>query len=100
MAPRKFIEFMSHLVGLGIYDDVYIFQVVKADIFDPDSMVAGMTGQDAVLSCLGCPPSFLSWRKITFYTDTAKTIVAAMRKASVSRLIFMSSWHSVCKLNG
>lgn len=74
-------------------------KVVKADIFDPDSMVEGLTGQEAVLSCLGCRPSFLSISKITFYTDTAKTIVAAMRKASVTRLIFMSSWHSVYNPN-
>lgn len=69
-------------------------KVVKADIFDSDTLVPHFEGQDAVLSCLGCPPSFFSMWTITFYTDSAKPIVAAMRKAGVTRLIFMASWYT------
>ena len=72
------------------------FQVVTANIYDADSMVTHFQGQDAVLSCLGCPPSYFSLRTITFYTDTAKHIVAALRKAAVKRFVFMSSWYTKC----
>ena len=94
-SPISFFILFLRFLTENLY--VCMFKVVKADLFDPESMVEGLTGQDAVLSCLGCPPSFLSRTKITFYTDSARTIVDAMRKASVNRFIFMSSWHSVCK---
>lgn len=69
-------------------------KVVKANIFDPDTLADHMSGHDAVLSCLGCPPSFFSLWTITFYTDSAKSIISAMRKASLRRLIFMSAWYT------
>ncbi|XP_045199849.2 flavin reductase (NADPH)-like [Mercenaria mercenaria] len=69
-------------------------KVVKANIFDPDSLVPHLTGQDAVLSCLGCPPSWFSLWTVTFYTDSAKSIVTALRRADVKRFIFMSAWYT------
>lgn len=69
-------------------------QVVKANIFDPDTMVPHLKGQDAVLSCLGCSPSWFSIWNITFYTDTVKPVVTALRRADVKRFIFMSSWYT------
>ncbi|XP_052785332.1 flavin reductase (NADPH)-like [Mya arenaria] len=69
-------------------------QVVAADIFDSSSMVPHFKGRDAVLSCLGCGPSFLSMRKVTFFTDLIRPMVDAMREVKVTRLVFMSSWYT------
>ena len=91
-------QFVFSILQTGVLRDVSLyFKIVKANIYEADSMVEGMTGKDVVLSCLGTQPSLFSRRKITFYTDTAKHIVAALRKASVNRFIFMASVFSVCK---
>ena len=75
----------------------FSIQVIKADVYDADRLAEEFSGQDVVLSCLGSPPSYFSLWKVTLYTDTAKSIVTALRKASVKRFIFMSAWHTVCK---
>ncbi|XP_060583455.1 flavin reductase (NADPH)-like [Ruditapes philippinarum] len=72
----------------------YRLKIVKANIFDPDSLEPHFQGQDAVLSCLGCGSSLFNLRNITFHTDCAKSIVVALRKANVKRYIFMSSWYT------
>ncbi|KAH3805662.1 flavin reductase (NADPH)-like [Dreissena polymorpha] len=69
-------------------------KVVKANIYNADDMAPHFEGQDAVLSCLGTTPSWFSLWTITFYTDTAKPIVEALRKANVTRLVFMTSWYT------
>ncbi|XP_045199850.2 flavin reductase (NADPH)-like [Mercenaria mercenaria] len=69
-------------------------KVVKANIFDAESLVPHLTGQDAVLSCLGCTPSWLSLWTVTFYMDSVKPVVTALRRANVNRFIFMSSWYT------
>ncbi|WAR27737.1 LOW QUALITY PROTEIN: hypothetical protein MAR_013441 [Mya arenaria] len=38
--------------------------------------------------------NFCSMRKITFFTDSIRPIVEAMRKVKVTRLVFMSSWYT------
>ncbi|XP_052784299.1 flavin reductase (NADPH)-like [Mya arenaria] len=69
-------------------------KIVTADIFDSESLVPHFEGRDAVLSCLGCGPSFFSIWTITFYTDSVKSIVAALRKAKVTRFVCMASWYT------
>lgn len=69
-------------------------KVVKANIFDSDSLEPHFQGQDAVLSCLGCGPSWFSLWTVTFYTDSAKPIVTALRRANVKRFIFMAAWYT------
>ncbi|XP_077863573.1 flavin reductase (NADPH)-like [Saccoglossus kowalevskii] len=63
-------------------------QIVTADIFSEESMVPHFTGSDAVVSCLAS----LTLSKSTFFLDSCKIILSAMRKAGVSRFMPMSSW--------
>ena len=72
-------------------------QVKEVDIFKEEDLVEHFKNTDAVVSCLGCRPSFLGWSTITFYLDTIKPIVAAMRTANKKRLVCMSAWGTVCK---
>ncbi|KAL4220461.1 hypothetical protein ACF0H5_020861 [Mactra antiquata] len=78
----------------GITDKHENLKVVKANIFDAETLSEHFEGQDAVLSCLGCGPSWFSLWTITFYTDSAKPIISAMRKQGLRRLIFMASWYT------
>ncbi|XP_062602722.1 flavin reductase (NADPH)-like [Saccostrea cucullata] len=77
---------------LTVKDDK--LQVCKVDIFKEDELAPHIKGSDAVVSCLGGSASLFGWTKCTLYTDSAKSIVGAMRKSGVKRLIAMSAWGS------
>ncbi|XP_062602721.1 LOW QUALITY PROTEIN: uncharacterized protein LOC134264440 [Saccostrea cucullata] len=80
---------------LTIKDDK--LQVCKVDIFKEDELVPHFGGCDAVVSCLGeggGGGSLFGRNKCTLYTDSIRSIVGAMRKSGVKRLIAMSSWGS------
>nr|XP_006813855.1 PREDICTED: flavin reductase (NADPH)-like [Saccoglossus kowalevskii] len=70
-------------------------QIVTADIFSEESMVPHFTGSDAVVSCLAS----LTLSKSTFFLDSCKIILSAMRKAGVSRFMPMSSWCTTCRVD-
>lgn len=78
-------------------EDLYYFQVVKCDILNPLDITPHLEECTAVLSALGYPGLQLS--AITFYEDSMKSIVTAMRNAHVKRLICMTSFYSKCKKN-
>jgi hypothetical protein len=54
-----------------------------------------MEGATAVLSALGQPGLQIS--AMTFYEDSIKSVVSAMRNANIKRLICMTSFYSKCK---
>lgn len=61
--------------------------VITADLADPEEIAAAVAGRDAVLTAIGA-----SGRgPTTVQTDTTTSIVAAMRKAGVQRLVCVSS---------
>jgi putative NADH-flavin reductase len=62
--------------------------VVAADVADPDAVDAALAGSDAVLSALGVPPTP---KPITVYSQGANTIIAAMHRHGVKRLVTVSS---------
>jgi putative NADH-flavin reductase len=64
------------------------------DIFNEDDLAPHLKDSDAVVSCLGGSASLFGWTKCTLYTDSMRSIVGAMRKSGVKRLIAMSSWGS------
>ncbi len=57
-------------------------------MFDPDAVDTAVTGQDAVLSTLGVPAGKAP---ITTYSRGTATIVTAMRRHDVRRLVVVSS---------
>lgn len=70
-------------------------KIKQVDIFKEDDLVEHFKNTDAVVSCLGCRPSFFGWSTITFYQDAMKVIIGAMRTANKKRLVCMSSWGTV-----
>ena len=62
------------------------------DILKEDDMVPHIKGSDAVVSCIGERASLFGWTPCSLYTDSMKSIVGAMRKSGVNRLIAMSAW--------
>lgn len=70
-------------------------KVKEVDIFKEDDLIDTFKNTDAVVSCLGCRPSLFGWSQITFYIDSMKPIVEAMRKANKKRLVCMSAWGTV-----
>jgi hypothetical protein len=62
---------------------------------DPLDLTKHMEGCTAVLSALGQPGIHIS--AMTFYQDSMKSIVTAMRNAKVKRLICMTSFYTKCK---
>ncbi|KAK3576844.1 hypothetical protein CHS0354_002638 [Potamilus streckersoni] len=67
------------------------FKVLKVNILKEDELSENFKQCDAVVSCLGSPPSWLSLTTVTLYLDSIKVITSAMRKAGVKRLVCMSS---------
>lgn len=57
-----------------------------------DELAKHLEGQECVLSALGSPGIHLF--KITFYQDSIKSIVNAMRKAKVQRLICITAFYT------
>jgi biliverdin reductase/flavin reductase len=74
---------------------VFFLQVVKCDLMNPLELAKYMEGRMAVLSALGQPGLQIS--AMTFYEDSMKSIVTAMRNAKVKRLICVTSFYSKCK---
>lgn len=70
----------------------FITQVVEANIFSKDSLKPHFEGQDAVMSCLGFPPSF--FYGVTGYTESMTATLDAMREVRVNRVITMTSWYT------
>jgi uncharacterized protein YbjT (DUF2867 family) len=62
--------------------------IVGADVRDASSLVDVVDGADAVLSTLGVP---FSRKPIDTYSVGIGNVIAAMRKASVQRLVVVSS---------
>jgi hypothetical protein len=62
---------------------------------NPLELTTHMEGRTAVLSALGQPGLQISG--MTFYEDSMKSIVTAMRNAKVKRLICMTSFYTKCK---
>ncbi|XP_055056757.1 flavin reductase (NADPH) [Misgurnus anguillicaudatus] len=67
-------------------------KVVEADIFSEDGLKPHFKDQDAVLSCLGFPISFIYG--VTGYTQSMKAAINAMRDVKVNRIITMTSWYT------
>uniref|UniRef100_A0A8C5ABL3 Flavin reductase (NADPH)-like n=1 Tax=Gadus morhua TaxID=8049 RepID=A0A8C5ABL3_GADMO len=67
-------------------------KVVQADVFSADSLRTPFQEQDAVVSCLGFPPS--PWWGVTGYTRSLGAVLSAMRDARVGRLVAMTSWYT------
>lgn len=63
---------------------------------NPLELAPHMEERTAVLSALGQPGLQIS--AMTFYEDSMKSIVTAMRNAKIKRLICMTSFYSKCKV--
>jgi putative NADH-flavin reductase len=61
--------------------------VLTANLADPEEIVAAVAGRDAVLTAIGADGR----GPTTVQTDTTTSIVAAMRKTGVQRLVCVSS---------
>ncbi|KAI8499547.1 hypothetical protein Bbelb_225980 [Branchiostoma belcheri] len=66
-------------------------KIEKIDFSSPGSIEPHLQDKDIVLSCLGSRSA--PWSTVTFYTDSMKVIVAAMRKNNIKRLVCVSSWY-------
>jgi uncharacterized protein YbjT (DUF2867 family) len=64
-------------------------RVAKGEARDLDSLVAAVTGQDAVLSTFGPREIFA---KSDLQETYMRNLIAAMHKASVKRLVNLSAW--------
>lgn len=62
------------------------------DIFKEEELAPHFKDSDAVVSCLGGQGSLFGWTPSTLYTDSMKSIVGAMRRSGVKRLIAVSAW--------
>lgn len=61
-------------------------RVFTADVMDPDSINAAVTGADAVLTAVGPRGTGAT----TVITDSARSIIAAMQKTGAPRLLMLS----------
>jgi len=66
-------------------------QVVRGDVFDPDSLTAQFRGRDAVLSTIGVTTAGEMFRRVSLYSVGGKNIVAAMKREDVKRGLFVTS---------
>ena len=71
---------------------LFLFQIKNVNIFDENLLSEELRGQDALVSCLGGPPSLFKRKSVTIYTDSAKALSGAARKSGLGRLIMMSGW--------
>ena len=62
------------------------------DILKEEDLVPHIKGSDAVVSCIGGRASLFGWTPCSLYIDSMKSIVGAMRKSGMNRLIAMTSW--------
>jgi biliverdin reductase/flavin reductase len=70
----------------------FFFKVVKCNLLNAEEVGTHLQGFDCVLSALGV--TGIQIFKISFYLDSMKSIVAAMRKANVNRLLCVTSFYS------
>lgn len=68
-------------------------KVEKADVCKADDLVPHFTGSDVVMSCLGHGITFFTAQ--TFYSESCKAIVEAMRTAGVKRFVAITAWCTV-----
>lgn len=69
-------------------------RVIAGDVYDAESVAAAVRGQAAVLSTLGVP---FSRKPIEVYSAGGRSIVQAMHRHDVARLVCVTS--SVCATN-
>ncbi|XP_013393600.1 flavin reductase (NADPH)-like [Lingula anatina] len=69
--------------------------IIKGDVSSEASLADGMKDQDAVISCLGAMPTEDTKAKFTFFSDSIRVIVGAMRAAGVDRLVCITAWCTV-----
>ncbi len=63
--------------------------LIQGDVRDSARVEAAVAGQEAVVMALGTRPGA---QVGTFYSDSTRAIVAAMRAAGARRLVCVSSW--------
>ncbi|XP_022784843.1 flavin reductase (NADPH)-like isoform X2 [Stylophora pistillata] len=66
-------------------------EVLKGDVFDSESLNPILQGKDAVLSCLGAHGTSV-FKHTTLYSESMKSISAAMERNKVERLVCVTSW--------
>ena len=67
-------------------------KAVKCNIMNSDELATHLSGFDAVLSALGAPG--ISLFKINLYSDSMKSIIAAMKKNDLKRILIVTSFYS------
>lgn len=67
-------------------------KVVEGNIFSDENLKPHFQGHDAVVSCLGFPPSVFSG--VMGYTQSMHATLKAMRAAKVNRIVTMTSWYT------
>lgn len=68
------------------------FKVIQCDILNPKEIAAHLQGHDCVVSALGV--AGVRFSAITFYQDSIKSIVSAMREANIKRLVCITSQYA------
>jgi putative NADH-flavin reductase len=63
--------------------------LIQGDVREPAQVAVAVAGQDAIIIALGTRPGAPTG---TFYSDSTRIIVGAMRVASARRLVCVSSW--------
>ena len=59
---------------------------------DPNELAPHLAGHDCVLSAMGAQG--IQFSRVTVYTDSMKSIVEAMRKNNLKRLICITSFYT------
>ncbi|PVD18875.1 hypothetical protein C0Q70_21432 [Pomacea canaliculata] len=62
----------------------------QVDLNDEATIVRPLKEADAVMSCIGAPPSSSFFKSTTLYQDSAVVIVSAMRQTGLKKLVIMS----------
>jgi len=68
-------------------------RVVQGDVTDQKAVEGAISGQDAVISCLGAHGTSL-WNKTSLYSTSTKFILPAMKTHGLKRLVYMTSMGS------
>ncbi|CAF2449579.1 unnamed protein product [Rotaria sp. Silwood2] len=84
-APVRNLKKLKHIENKNL-------EVVQCDLMNPIDLAKHMKGRTAVLSALGYP-GYTIW-PITFYEDSIRSIVTAMRQANIKRFIGITSMYS------
>ncbi|XP_046584907.1 uncharacterized protein LOC124291888 [Haliotis rubra] len=66
--------------------------VERVNIFKTADLAKRLRGSTAVFSCLGARASLFSHQPCTLYSQSMKTIAAAMTAAGVQRFVCVDSW--------